>query len=84
VALAALSAIMSKVSGADADLFAVMKVTHACANGQARGEFALTARDVLRLATVDGAATLGLGAVTGSPAAGKRADLAGVIGRASA
>jgi cytosine/adenosine deaminase-related metal-dependent hydrolase len=59
----------------NADLFAVMKVTHACANGQARDEFGLTARDVLRLATIDGAATLGLGAVTGSLAAGKRADL---------
>jgi len=59
----------------NADLFAVMKVTQACANGQARHEFALTARDVLRLATTDGARTMGLGAVTGSLTAGKRADI---------
>ena len=59
----------------NADLFAVMKVTQACANGQARHEFALTARDVLRMATIEGARSLGLGAVTGSLAVGKRADV---------
>jgi 5-methylthioadenosine/S-adenosylhomocysteine deaminase len=59
----------------NADLFAVMKVTQACANGQARHEFALTARDVLRMATIEGARSLGLGAVTGSLAVGKRGDV---------
>ena len=59
----------------NADMFAIMKVTQGCANGMAYDEFALTARDVLRLATIEGARTLGLDGVTGSLAAGKRADL---------
>ena len=59
----------------NADMFAIMKVTQGCANALAYDEFALTARDVLRLATIEGARTLGLGSVTGSLAAGKRADL---------
>src|SRR5262249_60642033 len=37
----------------NADLFAVMKVTQACGNGQARHQFGRAPPDVLRLATID-------------------------------
>jgi hypothetical protein len=50
----------------NADMFGIMKVTQACENGNARHEFALSARDALRLATIEGARTLGLDSVTGS------------------
>jgi 5-methylthioadenosine/S-adenosylhomocysteine deaminase len=59
----------------NADMFAIMKVTQGCANALAHHEFALTARDVLRLATIEGARSLALDGVTGSLVPGKRADL---------
>lgn len=59
----------------NADMFGIMKVTQGCANALAYDEFALTARTVLRLATIGGAQTLGLGSVTGSLTPGKRADV---------
>jgi 5-methylthioadenosine/S-adenosylhomocysteine deaminase len=71
---AGLSVDTTMLSG-NADMFAIMKVTHGCANALARDEFALRPRDVLRLATIGGARALGLGGVTGSLAPGKRADL---------
>ncbi|HEY6279702.1 MAG TPA: amidohydrolase family protein, partial [Streptosporangiaceae bacterium] len=59
----------------NADMFAIMKVTQGIGNAVALDEFALSHRQVLALATVDGARSLGLGAVTGSLTPGKQADI---------
>jgi cytosine/adenosine deaminase-related metal-dependent hydrolase len=59
----------------DADMMDIMKVTHNLFNGQALSEFGTTARRMLELGTLEGARSLGLSAITGSLAAGKRADL---------
>jgi 5-methylthioadenosine/S-adenosylhomocysteine deaminase len=59
----------------NADMFAIMKLTQGVSNALAFDEFAMTARRTLELATLGGAASLGLGAVTGSLSPGKRADL---------
>jgi len=69
-----LSADTTMLSG-NADMFATMKLTLAVENGIAHDEFALTARQVLALATIDGARSMGLEADIGSLRPGKRADI---------
>src|ERR1017187_3075379 len=63
------------VLSGNADMFAIMKVTQGIANARAQDEFALTARRVLELATIEGARSLGMAAEIGSLTPGKRADL---------
>jgi 5-methylthioadenosine/S-adenosylhomocysteine deaminase len=59
----------------NADMFSIMKVTQGVTNAVAEHEFALTARQTLGLATLDGARSLGLAGETGSLTPGKRADI---------
>ena len=62
----------------NADMFAIMKVTQGVENGRAYDEFALSARRVLELATIEGARTMGMDDVIGSLRPGKRADIIAV------
>ena len=65
----------------DANLFGVLKLVRNIENAKKHDEFAMTARRVLELGTIDGAKTLGLGDRIGSLKPGKRADIV-KIGRA--
>jgi 5-methylthioadenosine/S-adenosylhomocysteine deaminase len=66
----------------NADMFAIMKAIQNIENGRALDEFAITARRVLELATIEGARSMGLERVVGSVTPGKRADLIMVDTRA--
>ncbi|HEY5622972.1 MAG TPA: amidohydrolase family protein [Gammaproteobacteria bacterium] len=59
----------------NADMFAIMKVIQNVANARANAEFALPARRVLELATIEGARSMGVDDRVGSLTPGKRSDL---------
>ena len=58
---------------APGDMFSTMRAVHLA--GQIAGDPRLTAKDVLRMATLDGATAMGLGDRTGSLRPGKQADV---------
>ena len=62
-------------SSNDLDLFAAMRVAGLLAKVASLDPSALTAHQVFKMATIEGARTLGLEAVTGSIEVGKEADL---------
>ena len=72
--LTTLSVDTAALSG-NADMFGVMKATLNVENAKAESEFKLTARRVLKMATIDGARGMGVADKVGSLVAGKRADI---------
>jgi cytosine/adenosine deaminase-related metal-dependent hydrolase len=56
-------------------MFAIMKVMQNLDDGQTPSEFAITARRVLEMATIDGARALRIDDRVGSLTPGKRADI---------
>jgi cytosine/adenosine deaminase-related metal-dependent hydrolase len=73
-ALVTLSVDTTPLTG-NADMFGIMKLAENIANGTAQDEFKLTPRQIIRMATLDGAKGLGIADRTGSLVIGKRADV---------
>ena len=63
------------VLAGDADMFAIMKAVQNVGDGSKPSEFALPARRVLEMATIEGARALGIDDKVGSLKPGKRADI---------
>lgn len=61
--------------GGNTDMFSIMKLLQNVENALQQNEFALPARRVLEMATIEGARSMGMDNVIGSLTPGKRADL---------
>ena len=66
---------MDKVHGSNLDMFETMKIACLIQGGIHENEERLTAKDVLKMATINGAKLLGLDDKIGSIEVGKEADL---------
>jgi cytosine/adenosine deaminase-related metal-dependent hydrolase len=71
----------SSLAGA-ADLFSVMKLCQNLETGRLMNELAITPHQLLKLATIEGARSLGMDDLIGSVTVGKRADIIMVTTRA--
>jgi 5-methylthioadenosine/S-adenosylhomocysteine deaminase len=59
----------------NADMFGIMKMLENLEDGRTKNEFAITARRVIELATIEGARSMGIDDKIGSLKPGKRADI---------
>ncbi|KEO72284.1 hypothetical protein EL17_16160 [Anditalea andensis] len=70
------------VLSGNSDMFAIMKNILNITNALEQDEFKLSPRQVLEMATIDGARSMGIADITGSISPGKRADITMVDGTA--